>query len=99
MPFILISFIRNNKLKSKRDIKMDEVLRQAPIDLSDDIIIEAFNRNNKNVKKTLMELWDIPEEIPKDKNKWDEIRETCDAYDTEMNRLISNIRNSTKNNE
>lgn len=35
----------------------------------------------------------------KEKNKWDEIRETCDAYDCEMNRLISNIRNSTRNNE
>lgn len=78
---------------------MDEVLRQAPIELSDDIIMEAFNRNNKDVKKTLMELWQIPDEKLKENNKWDEIRETCDAYDSEMNRLISNIRNSKRNNE
>lgn len=38
---------------------MDEVLRQAPIELSDDIIMEVFNRNNKDVKKTLMELWEV----------------------------------------
>jgi len=73
---------------------MEEVLRQAPIGMSDKEIKEIYDKNNGNIKNTLMELWEIPEEIERKKSKWDEIRETCDAYDTEMNRLISNIRNS-----
>jgi hypothetical protein len=46
-----------------------------------------------------MELWDIPEEVEKEKSKWDEVRETCDAYDNEMNRMLANIRKSMANND
>jgi len=75
---------------------MEEVIRQSPIGLSNEKIKEIYNNNNGNIKKTLMEIWNIPLEIEKEKGKWDEIRETCDAYDNEMNRMISNIKNSIK---
>lgn len=78
---------------------MEEVLRQAPIGISDLQIKEIFENNDKNINKTLMELWEIPVEKKKEKTKWDDIRETCDAYDNEMNRLISNIRKNRINEE
>jgi Ca2+-binding EF-hand superfamily protein len=78
---------------------MEEVLRQAPVGISDIKIKEIFENNDNNINKTLMELWEIPEEIKKEKTKWDDIRETCDAYDNEMSRLISNIRKNRINEE
>jgi len=78
---------------------MEEVLRQAPIGISDIKIKEIFEKNDNNINKTLMELWEIPVEIKKEKTKWEDIRETCDAYDCEMNRLISNIRKNRINEE
>jgi Ca2+-binding EF-hand superfamily protein len=78
---------------------MEEVIRQAPIGISDIKIKEIFEKNDNNINKTLMELWEIPVEIKKEKTKWEDIRETCDAYDNEMNRLISNIRKNRINEE
>lgn len=78
---------------------MEVILKQAPIGISDEMIKEIFDRNNNDINKTLMELWDIPEETEKEKSKWDEVRETCDAYDNEMNRMLANIRKSMANND
>lgn len=77
---------------------MEVILKQAPIGISDEIIKEIFDKNNNDINKTLMELWDIPEEAEKKKSKWDEVRETCDAYDNEMKRMLDNVRNSIANN-
>lgn len=77
---------------------MEVILKQAPIEISDEKIKEIFDKNNNDINKTLMELWDIPEEIEKEKSKWDEVRETCDAYDNEMKRMLDNVRNSMRNN-
>jgi len=73
---------------------MEVLLKQAPIGISDELIKEIYEKNNNNINRTLMELWSIPEETEKKKDKWDEVRETCDAYDTEMNRMLNNVRKS-----
>lgn len=73
---------------------MEVILKQAPIGISDELIKEIYEKNNNNINRTLMELWSIPEETEKKKDKWDEVRETCDAYDTEMNRMLNNVRKS-----
>lgn len=77
---------------------MEVILKQAPVGISDEIIKEIYDKNNNDINKTLMELWEIPEEVEKEKSKWDEVRETCDAYDTEMNRMLANVRKSMINN-
>ena len=77
---------------------MNEVIKQAPEGIDSKVIKEVFERNNEDPLKTLMELWDIPEETEKEKSKWDEVRETCDAYDNEMKRMLDNVRNSMANN-
>jgi hypothetical protein len=82
---------------------MEGLLLQAPIGLTKEFINEIYNKNNNDVAKTLMELWEIPEEKQKvqtEKQKnWNEIRQTCDAYDSELSRLISNVKNSNINKE
>lgn len=82
---------------------MEGLLRQAPIGLTKEYITDIYNNNNNDVAKTLMELWKIPEEKQKvqtEKQKnWNEIRQTCDAYDNEISRLISNVKNSSVNKE
>ena len=42
-----------------------------------------------------MELWNI-EEKQKDKSKWEEIRDTCDAFDIEMQAILDTARKQTK---
>lgn len=71
---------------------MDNIIKQAPDNLTIEEIENIYNKNNNDVVKTLAELWDIKEEI---KNvdektaKWNEIRDTCDAYDNEMKKIMS----------
>ena len=76
---------------------MDIIIQQAPAHLTIDEIETAFKRNENNVLKTLNELWKIDEEIIPEKTKWDDIRETCDAYDIEMQKIMSNMKEINKN--
>lgn len=77
---------------------MDQVIQQSPPNLSNEFIEEIFNKNNKNVLNTLTELWNISDKIPKkDKNKWDDIRETCDAFDEEMTKMMKSKKNDIDN--
>ena len=41
---------------------MEEVLKQAPLDLDKDLVESIFNKNNQNVLDTLSELWNIKKE-------------------------------------
>jgi len=77
---------------------MDQVIQQSPPNLSNEFIEEIFNKNNKNVLNTLTELWNITDKISKkDKNKWDDIRETCDAFDEEMSKMMKSKKNDIDN--
>ncbi len=74
--------------------KLSEVLKQAPADIDEDTIKSVFAKNQEDVLNTLIELWEMPEKQEKEKSKWEQIRETCDAYDEEMDRVVmSQIRN------
>ena len=74
---------------------------QAPSNISFEEAEIIFKKNNENIVDSLTELWNIKEPIKdtfKDtlKNKWDDIRETCDAYDNEMSILMNNAKKSEK---
>lgn len=71
---------------------MDEVIAQAPIHIPIDDIKNIFEKHNHNVIDTLAELWDIEETVPKEKTKWETIRDTCDAFDNEMSKCIKKTR-------
>lgn len=70
---------------------MDELLKQAPENISKEEIESIYLRNNKNVLDTLTELWKIPvKNVQKTENekKWQEIREIYDDIDTEMYKAL-----------
>jgi hypothetical protein len=70
---------------------MDNLMKQVPENLSREEVEKVYNKNNKDFIKTLEELWDIKENI---KNldektiKWNNIRETCDSFDIEMQKKL-----------
>jgi hypothetical protein len=72
---------------------MDSLIQQAPSHLTIEEIEIVYNKNDSNVINTLAELWNISDNtvIPP-KTKWDDIRETCDAYDSEMAKVMKKIK-------
>jgi len=72
---------------------MDILVKQAPDNLTIEEIEIIYNKNNQDHTKTLMELWDIQEKtapiISENTQKWNKIRDTCDSYDIEMQKIIS----------
>ena len=68
---------------------MDIIIKQAPANLTKEEIEIIYNKNNNDIVNTLAELWDIVDDkIIPPKTKWDDIRETCDAYDLEMEKVM-----------
>lgn len=70
---------------------MNELLKQAPDNISKEEIEIIYLRNNNNVLDTLTELWKIPvKNVQKTENekKWQEIREIYDDIDTEMYKAL-----------
>lgn len=73
---------------------MEELLKQAPLNLDEDFIKEVYEKNNGDFGKSLMDLWNIKEiskVLTKEQNEWNEIRETCDSFDNEMNKVLKRI--------
>lgn len=75
---------------------MDELIKQAPVNIDEKIIKEIFDKNDGNIMNSLMELWEIKDENMKEQTnkqkEWDEIRETCDIFDGEMNNMMAKLR-------
>jgi hypothetical protein len=72
---------------------MDVLIQQAPSNLTIDEIEMVYNKNNNDMIKTLEELWGITDSrVEQPKTKWDDIRETCDAYDFEMQKVMKRVK-------
>jgi hypothetical protein len=82
---------------------MDEVIKQAPVGMTYEQVELIFNKNDKNILKTLIELWKVQENtiknISETQCKWDSIREICDDYDNEMKKTIDKARENSIVNE
>jgi hypothetical protein len=68
---------------------MDEVMKQAPDNISREEIEIIFKKNDENITDTLIDLWklDVPKSSTEPKtatDKWANIRDVCDSYDLEM---------------
>ena len=79
---------------------MDEVIKQAPIGIDESIIKEAFIKNNQDVIQTLIDLWDIKEienkkDVSEVQKHWNDIRDTCDAFDIEMKTFMDQTKKNT----
>jgi hypothetical protein len=88
---------------------MEEVINQAPDNISKEDIEVIFKKNNENVINTLVELWNLDvsktkntneedEEIDLNNptNKWANIRNICDSYDLEMQTQMNKLKNKGK---
>jgi glutamyl-tRNA reductase len=72
---------------------MDVLIQQAPANLTIEEIEMVYNKNNNDMIKTLEELWGIIDtSVEQPKTKWDDIRETCDAYDSEMQKVMKRVK-------
>ncbi len=75
---------------------MEEIVKQAPINISKETIKEIYEKNEGDTTKTLMELWEIAEVPTKALNNiqenWKRVRDTCDDFDGEMNKMMDVIR-------
>jgi hypothetical protein len=77
---------------------MDELIRQAPLNIDDKKIKEIYDKNEGNVMKSLMELWELDEinennnKQTKEQKEWNEIRNICDIFDGEMNNMMAKLR-------
>jgi hypothetical protein len=72
---------------------MEEVLKQSPQNIDIDVIKTIFTKNNEKVLDTLLELWEIDDKKSKkeennQKNKWNDIRDICDSFDIEMQKIM-----------
>jgi hypothetical protein len=84
-------------------MSIKQLIEQSPSGLTEEFIEEVYNKNEQDFTKSLLELWNIQErkqkEFTKSQHEWNEVRNTCDSFDTELNRLISNVKNSIKEKE
>lgn len=72
---------------------MEQIISQAPENLTEEYIKSIYEKNNNNIVNTLSELWDMDTNIiSKPLTKWDEIRETCDSFDNEMQKMFNKNR-------
>jgi hypothetical protein len=81
---------------------MEELIKQAPENITYNELEIIFLRNNKNIVDTLTEVWNIPVNNVNNsdniynsgnndnKDKWKTIRETYDEIDKEMYNVIKN---------
>jgi len=79
-------------------MNIDEIIRQAPVGVTNDEIVKIYEKNNWDKMITLMELWDIVEKKEKKKDNWDDIRDICDAHDIEMGKMMEIARKKMGNN-
>ena len=88
---------------------MEEVIKQAPDNISIEDIEIIFKKNKENVLDTLIELWNIDTNKPvandieitdndtldlsDHSQKWTKIRNICDSYDIEMQSHLQGLKN------
>jgi hypothetical protein len=90
---------------------MDEVIKQAPDNISVEEIEVVFKKNKENVIDTLIDLWNIEVkdanavkadeaadaefDFTNPETKWDNIRNICDAYDIEMQAHLNRLKGNS----
>lgn len=72
-----------------------EILDQAPEGTTIERIEMLWHEHHGDVVAIIAKLWDVPEKTPKEKNKWDIIREICDEYDATMDDVIRKSNNKS----
>lgn len=69
------------------------IIQQNVPEASMELIQQYYKNNNKDVMKTICALLNINEIIkPKPKSGWEERRQICDEHDSEMQKMLKQMR-------
>lgn len=87
--------------------KFESILNQSPEGITIEQVKELYEKLNGNTVEILSELWNIDssyiknqayDEKKKEKEKWNNIREICNAYEEEMDKYMKNQVSNKKSN-
>lgn len=67
---------------------IQQILDQAPDGTMIETVEQLWKTYDGDMVAILSKLWDIQDDVQKEKGKWDKIREICDAHDDAMDRMI-----------
>jgi hypothetical protein len=72
---------------------MESIIQQAPEGISTEYVEELYKTHNGDVPKILGILWEMPDVKNtqydnEDTQKWNNIRDICNAYEEEMNKFM-----------
>ena len=72
---------------------VENILSQCPENISKDDIILLIEKHKSNIVDILSEIWEIKEVEKKQKkdqkHDWDNIREICNEYESEMESFMN----------
>lgn len=74
---------------------IEYVLQNAPVDATFESAKNALEKTDNNLIESIALLWNIEKPVEKPKTKYDEFRDICDSFDTEMEKYMKE--NSAKN--
>ena len=75
---------------NREDLK---IIQQNVPEVSDELIYKMYEDCHQDIMETICKLLEIPS-IEKTTTEWEKRREICDNYDSEMQTLLKNMRNS-----
>ena len=72
---------------------IESILQQAPEGVSKEQIEELYKKHEGNSAAVLGELWELPADVKnvpfdEDRNKWQKMRDICQAYEEEMDKFM-----------
>ena len=73
------------------DAHLESILMQCPAHVTLDDVSQAWERHEGDVNNILAEFWNVPNKEGKKvsdvQKKWNEIRDICDSFDAELDRV------------
>ena len=71
---------------------IDTIVMNSPDNVTFAEAVAALQKSNNNIVDAIALLWNIEKVVQKEKTKLDELRETCNAFDTQMQELLKKTR-------
>lgn len=72
---------------------IESILQQAPEGVSKEQVEELYKKHDGHAAAVLAELWELPSDVKnvpfdEDRNKWQNMRDICQAYEEEMEKYM-----------
>ena len=69
-----------------------QTIRQQVPEVSDEYIQSTYDSCQGDVFETICQLLELPKKTVSTKTEWEERRDICDSYDTEIQKMIQGMR-------